>query len=134
MSWKGKPNILQIHLSQFSHICALFRLHLEGGTSQQPFKSCLAFLRIGTKQKLAILEVLFKTSVPLHLYYWGTFLGNRAWPKPNLYVPNILLKLHILSKQLLGTWGHLNTAQKTLLFGYFCIRVFGIHVTPLPLF
>ena len=28
----------------------LFRLHLEGGTSQQPFKSCLAFLRIGTKQ------------------------------------------------------------------------------------
>ena len=41
---------LQIYLSQFSHICALFRLHLEGGTSQQPFKSCLAFLRIGTKQ------------------------------------------------------------------------------------
>ena len=35
---------LQIYLSQFSHICALFCLHLEGGTSQQPFKSCLASL------------------------------------------------------------------------------------------
>ena len=29
---------------QFSHIYALFRLHLEGGTSQQPFKICLASL------------------------------------------------------------------------------------------
>ena len=35
---------MQINLLQFSHICALFRLHLEGGTSQQPFKSCLASL------------------------------------------------------------------------------------------
>ena len=41
---------LQIYLSQFSHICALFRLHLEGGTSQQPFKSCLASFEIGTKK------------------------------------------------------------------------------------
>ena len=44
-------NSLHKYLSQFSHICALFRLHLEGGTSQQPFKSCLAFLRIGTKHR-----------------------------------------------------------------------------------
>ena len=44
-----KMTILSI--LQFSHICALFWLHLEGGTSQQPFKSCLAFFGIGTKQK-----------------------------------------------------------------------------------
>ena len=41
---------LQIYLSQFSNICALFHLHLEGETSQWPFKSCLASFRIGSKQ------------------------------------------------------------------------------------
>ena len=44
-----KKNIMVLknvasNLSQFSHICALFCLHLEGGISQQPFKSCLASL------------------------------------------------------------------------------------------
>ena len=49
-----KPNLKKIckfyRNGNCKYICALFRLHLEGGTSQQPFKSCLAFLRIGTKQ------------------------------------------------------------------------------------
>ena len=37
-------NRLQIYLLQFSHICASFGQHSEGGTIQQPFKSCLASL------------------------------------------------------------------------------------------
>ena len=35
---------LKIYLLQISHICALFRLHLEGETIQQPVKSHLASL------------------------------------------------------------------------------------------
>ena len=35
----------KIYLLQFSHIWALFCLHLEGGIIQQPFKSCLASVR-----------------------------------------------------------------------------------------
>ena len=46
-------------------ICALFRLHLGGGTSQQPFKSCLASLRIGTKQ-LQTWTMWFSHEMMLH--------------------------------------------------------------------
>ena len=61
------------------YICALFCLHLEGGTSQQPFKSCLASFGIGTKhlQKSKIDENVFVIfSVLLHfgLEYFGTLV------------------------------------------------------------
>ena len=42
------------YLSQFSHMCALFCLHLEGGTSQAAIQELFSFLGIGTKQPVVL--------------------------------------------------------------------------------
>ena len=47
-------------LGFFSHICALFCLHLEGGIIQQPFQELFSFREIGTKYILSV----------LHTKYW----------------------------------------------------------------
>ena len=50
---------LQIYLLRFSHICAFFRLGLEGGTIQQSFKSCLASLGYELNKSHKIFDIIY---------------------------------------------------------------------------